>query len=132
MGNSTANALGPPVRSYRDYLPNRNYNAISWENVTEAEIKRLVNKCNSTGPGPDGIPMSIIKSNIESFSHIIAHLCNLSLSSGRFPEVHKIGNIVPLYKSKEQDDVKNYRPVSVCMLNAISKILEKVAAERLF
>ena len=83
----------------------------------------------SATPGPDEIPMDVFKKNVDKLSPIIAHLCNLSLSSGIFPSIHKTGKIIPLYKSKDRDDIKNYRPI--CLLNSISKILEKVVSTRL-
>ena len=129
IGTVTANSLGPSNHNYEAFLPNRHFPDIEMNDVTDIEIKRIVSKCNNTGPGPDGIPITIIKNNIDVLCHIICHLCNISMRSGEFPTIHKIGNIKPLYKSKDHDDVTNYRPI--CMLNAISKILEKVISERL-
>ena len=129
IGSTTANSLGPSNLSYNDFLPNRNYPEIHWYDVTDFEIKRIVTKLNTTRPGPDGIPITIIKNNIEALSPIITHLCNISLRNGKFPSIHKLGKIIPLYKSKEHDDISNYRPI--CMLNCVSKILEKVISERL-
>ena len=130
IGNLTANSLGQSNYSYNHFLPNRDFNDIQWNMATEAEIKRLVLDCNNARPGPDGLPIEIIKNNIDVLCHLITYLCNLSLRAGRFPTVHKTGNILPLYKSKEHDEISNYRPV--CMLNMMSKILEKVVAERLY
>ena len=84
---------------------------------------------NNTKAGPDGIPIAILKKYDGLLAPIISRLCNLSLSTGIFPSIHKIGNITPLYKNKERSDIKNYRPI--CILNAMSKILEKVVAARL-
>ena len=99
------------------------------EPVTEAEIKRIVTKSKSTKPGPDDIPMSLLKNNIDLFCPVLTELCNKSLSAGHFPCVHKIGKIVPLFKSKDKCELFNYRPI--CLLNSISKILEKVMSNRL-
>lgn len=80
-------------------------------------------------PGPDNLPMFLFKNNVEFLSPVITHLCNLSIHTGTFPELHKIGNILPLHKNKDVDDILNYRPI--CMLNALSKILEKIVSIRL-
>ena len=42
----------------------------------------------------------------------------------------KVAEIIPLYKGKEEDQVVNYRPVSLLM--TISKILEKIIYNRIF
>ena len=42
----------------------------------------------------------------------------------------KVAEIIPLYKGREEDQVVNYRPVSLLM--TISKILEKIIYNRVF
>ena len=74
-------------------------------------------------PGPDEIPMYIYKNNIDLFAPVITHLCNLSIRSGIFPSSLKTGIIIPIYKKNDYDDISNYRPI--CILNSLSKILEK-------
>ena len=111
------------------YLRNGTDQRIVWDPVTMPEMKRIISKCNNTKPGPDKIPMKVIKDNIDILTPVLTHLCNLSLSKGIFPDVHKIGKIIPLYKGKDKYDKSNYRPI--CLLNAIGKMLEKVAATRI-
>ena len=115
--------------SFLDYLPNQQFNHINWNETTEFEVKRILKKCKNTKPGPDNIPMAILKNNADFLAPIVTYLCNLSLNTGIFPSVHKVGTIIPLYKSKERDELKNYRPI--CLLNSIGKLLEKVIASRL-
>ena len=54
----------------------------------------------------------------------VTFLVNLSLSTGSVPDEWKKARIVPLYKSGGQENMDNYRPIS--MLPVLSKILEKV------
>ena len=56
-------------------------------------------------------------------------ICNLSLSSGIFPDDMKIARVIPLYKAGEKDLFTNYRPVS--LLPEFSKILENIYYSRL-
>ena len=49
---------------------------------------------------------------------------------GRFPELMKLAEVVPLYKSMEMDIVINYRPIS--LLITISKVLEKIIYKRVY
>ena len=60
----------------------------------------------------------------------LTHIFNLSLSSGIFPNSLKIAKIVPIHKKDDPSLIENYRPISI--LPAISKILEKIAYNRLY
>ena len=84
---------------------------------------------NNAKAGPDEIPIELLKNNSNILAPIISQLCNLSLTTGVFPQIHKVGNIIPLYKNKEINKLQNYRPI--CLLNAMSKLIEKVVAVRL-
>ena len=61
----------------------------------------------------------------------IAHLANVSFTSGTFPAVMKHGLVTPLLKKPGLDagDMKNFRPVT--HLSTISKILERLVSARL-
>ena len=54
----------------------------------------------------------------------------MSLEQGIFPERMKDAEVIPLYKAKEKDLCKNYRPIS--LLLTISKILEKIMYKRMY
>ena len=129
VGYETARSLARSNTSFESYLPNVLYDDCVVEPVTIAEVKRIIVESKTTTPGPDQIPMSLYKKNIEKLCPIVTHLCNLSLNAGTFPSMHKVGNIKPLYKKKNRDDITNYRPI--CLLNSVSKLLEKVVSIRL-
>ena len=50
---------------------------------------------------------------IKSISKPLVYICNLSLSSGIFPDDMKIAGVIKLYKAREKDLFTNYRPVSL-------------------
>ena len=52
---------------FESYLQNQVYPIIEWSPVTELEIKSIVKKCNKTKPGPDEIPINVIKNNIDVY-----------------------------------------------------------------
>lgn len=60
---------------------------------------------------------------------MLSSIFNWSFSSGVFPSALKTALITPIYKSGDQHTLSNYRPISI--LPAISKILEKLANNRL-
>jgi hypothetical protein len=59
----------------------------------------------------------------------LAHIFNLSLNQGAFPEKLKNCRVIPVFKAGDQLDVDNYRPIS--LLSSVSKILEKIVADKL-
>ena len=89
VGLTTTNTLRAPARNFRSYLPNNNFTSIEWSETTEIEVKSVIINSKTTSPGPDNLPMFIFKNNIEFLSPIVTHLCNLSISTGIFPELHK-------------------------------------------
>ena len=54
----------------------------------------------------------------------ITELCNLSITSGKFPDSYKIAKLKPIYKKGSLIEASNYRPISLLLL--ISKVIEKV------
>ena len=58
------------------------------------------------------------------------HIFNLSLAKGIFPDDLKIARVTPVFKAGNENEVRNYRPISV--LPCFSKILERIMYNRLF
>ena len=90
-------------------------------------ISKLLNKKSSGYDNIDNILLKLIK---DVISEKLAFLFNLPMSSGVFPEMMKLAEVVPLYKSKERFLTSNNRPIS--LLITISKILEKIIYKRTY
>ena len=63
---------------------------------------------------------------------ICSPLCvifNQSLRLGIFPDVWKNAQVTPLFKQGEQNDLNNYRPISV--ISVVAKVFERIAYEQL-
>jgi len=82
------------------------------------------------GSGKDNISTKLLKEIIESIVYPIAHLFNLSFKTGYTPSHYKCAKIIPIFKTEEKYKLNNYRPLSV--LPALSKLLEKIAAIKMF
>ena len=59
----------------------------------------------------------------------LTHICNVSLSSGIFPDKMKTAKVIPVYKKGDPKSYGNYRPISV--LSCFSKVLERIVYNRL-
>ena len=66
----------------------------------------------------------MLKATAGSIASPLAKLFNLSLTTGKFPQMWKTASIVPIPKSGDKSDPSNYRLVS--LLSIVSKLLEKI------
>ena len=99
--------------------------------VTETEILKLIKTAPAKSCDLDPIPTQLLKSCMDVLLTPITRLINLSLAEGIFPSTFKTAHVTPLLKKPtlSKEDMKNYRPVS--NLSFISKLLEKVVANRI-
>ena len=90
-------------------------------------IKELPNK---TSSGYDDISNKLLKELNSYLLELLEIIFNKSLLEGKFPQLMKIAEVIPLYKCKEKHLSSNYRPIS--LLITISKILEKYVYKRMY
>jgi len=74
--------------------------------------------------GDDDIPENLVKQCMQLIRGPLAHIYNLSLNSGIFPDIWKTAKVKPLYRKGDKYDMKNYRPISIIPL--ITKRLERL------
>ena len=130
IGINLAKDISNSTVSHRSYLSGNYVNSMSLELTTEEEIVEIINSLRSgTAAGYDNIPISALKNSVSLISEPIAHIINLSISSGIVPDLMKIARVIPLFKSGDHRYFQNYRPVSV--LPIFSKLLERVVFKRI-
>ena len=103
-----------------------------FQKVTQDDVRKIIKDLKPyAAAGADQIPAKIIKDNTDTVAEPIAHLVNLSLQSGIFPNIYKEAIIRPIHKGGEKDDINtsNYRPIS--LISNVSKILEKLVKNQL-
>lgn len=94
------------------------------------EMERIIlGLRNNCSVGWDCVSSTVLKSTRHVLIPLLVHICNLSVSTGVFPNAFKRALVHPIHKSGDNDVVNNYRPISV--LPVMSKILEKVLNNRL-
>ena len=98
----------------------------SFERAIEDEIKKLILSSSSKSCDLDPIRTSVLKNCLDILVTRITDIINISMDTNTFPKKFQEAHVRPLLKLNE---LKNYRPVS--HLSFVSKILEKVVANRL-
>ncbi|KAG7295150.1 hypothetical protein JYU34_022109 [Plutella xylostella] len=94
------------------------------------EISLVIDSLKPLGSvGWDNIPAAVVKQNKMLLIGPLAHICNLSFTSGKFPTAFKKAIIIPVHKTGDRALVNNYRPISI--LPTLSKILERLLNKRL-
>ena len=98
---------------------------------TAEEIGTIISKLpQKTSSGHDNISNVLLKKLKQSVIHPLSIIFNQSMETGKFPETMKKADVTPLYKSKDEQECTNYRPIS--LLLTISKLLEKVMYTRTY
>ena len=102
-----------------------------FERASEDEVKKLILGSSSKSCDLDPIPTSVLKNCLDILITPITDIINISMETSTFPQNFKEAHVRPLLKkiSLPKNELKNYRPVS--NLSFISKILEKIVANRL-
>ena len=91
---------------------------------TEDEVLELLLVLDtSKANGPDNISAKMLKSTAVSIAPVFTKFFNLSITTGKLPSAWKTSSVVPIPKTENKSDAKNYRPIS--LLSVTSKILER-------
>ena len=92
-------------------------------------LKKLLNLNVKKSTGWDNMPPKLLKQGANILCKPITMLVNKCIRLAKFPSDLKKGEIIPLFKSDDMLEKKNYRPVSI--LPCISKIFESVLIDQL-
>lgn len=91
--------------------------------VSEQEVVKLINSLkNSCTCALDNISNNLLKQCSEELCNILSILINMSTEQGIFPSALKIARVTPIFKTGDQNDMKNYRAISI--LSSLSKLYE--------
>jgi len=98
--------------------------------VTEEEVIDLIKSLKGKPTsGDDDIPENLVKQCMYLIKGPLAHIYNLSLNLGVFPDKWKTARVKPIHKKGDKHDMKNYRPISI--IPVFAKILEKLMYNRI-
>ena len=99
--------------------------------VTEKQVCDILYKLDvNKALGPDNLSPVILKHCSNELKSSVCKLINRSLSEGVVPKDWLFANVIPVYKSKDKNQVNNYRPIS--LLSIISKVAERCIYNHIF
>lgn len=98
--------------------------------VTAEEVTKVINRATVKHCSLDPAPTWLVKRLLPLLSGPISLMCNASLAEGVFPSTLKQAIVKPRLKKStlDPDDLNSYRPIS--NLSFISKVVERVVADR--
>ena len=95
------------------------------------EITKIITSLKSkNSSGHDNINSKFFKLIKQDIISPLVILFNKSLETGVVPDLMKLAEIIPIYKSKDKTLLNNYRPIS--LLPIFSKLMEKIVHIRLY
>lgn len=115
--------------TYKQYLHSPPEFSMYLAPTNQYEVQKLLSMTKTEAPGYDDISPKVLKHCSSIISAPMAHIINVCLKSGNFPDNLKIAKVLPIFKSGNRKDINNYRPISI--LPAFSKVFEKIIAHRL-
>lgn len=96
--------------------------------ISETEVAKAIKASkNGKAPGPDNLPVEVIRLAFASDPGAFTALYNRCLQEGTFPRQWKRAKLVLLPKGRPED--QKFRPL--CLLNTTAKIFEKIIVGRL-
>ena len=114
--------LNTVFQDYRDIIQTDSFNLST---VSENTILNIFSNANvSKAASLDNLSGRFLNDVVKVLAKPITNLCNLSITSGKFPDSFKIANVKPIYKKGSLPEAFNYRSIS--LLPLISKVIEKV------
>ena len=129
VGKHLADNITQTTTPYSFDIPT-NLNSMVLIPPDETEVESLImNLKNDCAVGWDFIPAKFLELVKHILTPHLTKLIEICLIQGVFPKVLKKSLITPVHKGGLNDDVRNYRPISV--LTTISKIFERVLNSRL-
>ena len=113
----------------RKIMQNRNC-TFSLKAAHPDEIDKVIAQLKpSKSSGLDNVDAYIIKLARSELVPVITHIVNLSIIQFTFPSSWKVAKVIPLHKSGDEMNPKNFRPVA--LLPVLSKILERIVFQQI-
>ena len=93
------------------------------------EKQEILSLPNNKSYGLYSCPTQLLKCSCDILSPVLSNIFNTSITSGVHPSKLKISKITPIFKSEDETDASNYRPIS--LLSSFNRIFEKLLYYRM-
>ena len=132
MGKDLVNKMKQSSKALGDYIPRipRTLNSLVMTPTSITEMKKIIdNLPNKSSSRHDKLSNIVLKYISDSILYPLNIIFNQSWQSGQFPDfIMKLAKIIPLFKSKDEDQV--IRLVSLLM--TLSEVLEKIVYKHMY
>ncbi|XP_039299198.1 uncharacterized protein LOC120355023 [Nilaparvata lugens] len=95
-----------------------------FSHVTPSMVSKIICSCSKNSKGIDNIPSLFYKKLLPVILPSITHIFNVSLQTGKFPDLWKCSMVKPIPKSTNPIAPADCRPIHI--LCSISKALERI------
>ena len=130
-GEKLASRVPPSSCSFTDYLSPNNYpNFFFFDAVSPVDIEReILSIPRNKTYGLYSCPIHILSGAKHIISGPLSNIFNISVQEGVFPSNLKQAKVIPVYKSDDETEPGNYRPIS--LLSIFNRIFEKLMYRQL-
>ena len=99
--------------------------------ICDDEILSLIRNLNTAKAfGPDNISAKMLQICDNSIVLPISLIYNNIITTGIYPDLWKLANVIPVHKKGDKQNVTNYRPIS--LLPICGKMFEKIVFNQLY
>lgn len=92
--------------------------------LTDGQVRDILQTLDiSKAIGPDMINPRLLKEAANILCKPLSRLFNMSLNQSKYPSDWKNANVIPVFKTNNPNNVKNYRPIS--LISVIGKVMER-------
>ncbi len=131
VGTEFSNKIPTAKYKYDHYMRDRNQSSMFMAPTDNYEVLKMITSLKSkNSSGHDNINSKFVKLIQHNLVSPLVILFNKSLETGIVPDLMKLAEIIPIYKSKDKTSLNNYRPIS--LLPIFSKLIEKIVHKRLY
>ena len=117
-----------PLPKFSDYLNNSISSSMFMDKCTATELSETINGFNSNKASD--IPVRVLKSCKHIILLPLIIFFNYFIDNSIFPDNLKLGQVTPIFKKGDCQQLENYRPIT--LLPIIGKLFEKIIYSRLY
>lgn len=130
VGPNLAKSFDKNSKDFYKHLKGDYTQSMILNDTSEEEILTIIrNMKPKYSSGIDEVSPKLLKHISNTVSSPLCHIFNLTFRTGIIPSDLKASLVTPIYKTDDETQFTNYRPISV--LTSFAKVLEKVMYQRL-